>query len=186
MLLPCVEIATAMLVALLLATAVHGQEYPQRPIRLVTSEPGGSTDFVARIVAQGIMTPMGQPVIVDNRGGGGSISGEIVTHAAPDGYTVLVTGSSFWGAPLFRKTTYDPVRGFTPISFIRISAASCFSSGVVVPTNMMKSLVICLNYHVYAGLWQVSCLCLLDCILALPIEEYRLSLQTLASGRQQP
>jgi tripartite-type tricarboxylate transporter receptor subunit TctC len=118
MLLPCVEIATAMLVALLLATAVHGQEYPQRPIRLVTSEPGGSTDFVARIVAQGITTPMGQPVIVDNRGGGGSISGEIVTHAAPDGYTVLVTGSSFWGAPLFRKTTYDPVRGFTPISFL--------------------------------------------------------------------
>ena len=56
--------------------AVHGQNYPNKPIRIVTSEIGGSSDFMARVIAQGISGPLGQPVITDNRGGG-VIPGEI-------------------------------------------------------------------------------------------------------------
>ncbi|MBI4190578.1 MAG: tripartite tricarboxylate transporter substrate binding protein [Betaproteobacteria bacterium] len=94
------------------------QNYPSRPIRLVTSEPGGGTDFAARTIALGIAGPLGQLVIVDNRGGGSNIAGEIVTRATADGHTLLVTGGSFWVGPLFRKTTYDPIKGFSPISLL--------------------------------------------------------------------
>lgn len=97
---------------------VSGQSYPNKPIRLVTSEPGGGTDFAARTIAQGLTGPLGQPVIVDNRGSGGNISGEIVARAAPDGYTLLVTGGSFWVGPLLRKAPYDPIKDFAPISLL--------------------------------------------------------------------
>lgn len=96
--------------------AVHGQNYPNKPIRIVTSEIGGSSDFMARVIAQGISGPLGQPVITDNRGGG-VIPGEIVAKASPDGYTLLFIGSSFWLLPLMRdKVPYDPVRDFSPIT----------------------------------------------------------------------
>ena len=99
-------------------SAVSGQSYPQRSVRLVTQETGGGPDFAARLIAQGLTGPFGQPVIVENRGGGGSISGDIVSKAAPDGHTLLVTGGSFWVATLFRKASYDPVKGFTPVSML--------------------------------------------------------------------
>lgn len=93
------------------------QNYPARPVRIVTSETGGGTDFAARVMAQELAGPLGQPVIVENRGGG-VYSGEIVSKATPDGHTLLVTGTSFWVGPLFRKTPYDPVRDFSPISLL--------------------------------------------------------------------
>lgn len=116
------------------------QTYPVRPVRLVTAEAGGSTDFVARVMAQGLTGPLGQPVIVDNRGAGGGISSEIVTHAAPDGYTVLVTGSSFWGAPLFRKTPYDPVQGFTPVSFL-VNSPNVLVVNPQLPVKTVRDLI---------------------------------------------
>jgi tripartite-type tricarboxylate transporter receptor subunit TctC len=100
---------------------VQAQNYPTKPIRFVTSEAGGGTDFAARTVAQGIAGPLGQPVIVDNRGSGGTISGEIVARANPDGYTILVTGGSFWVGPLLRKAPYDPIKDFTPVSLLMTS-----------------------------------------------------------------
>ena len=61
------------------------QNYPVRPVRLVTAEPGGGVDFAARLVAQGLSANLGQQVIVDNRGGAsGVIAGEIVAKAPPD------------------------------------------------------------------------------------------------------
>ena len=72
---------------------------------------------MARLIAQGISGPLGQPVIVDNRASG-IIPGEIVAKAPPDGYTLLVGGGSLWIAPLLQKTPYDPVRDFSPISLI--------------------------------------------------------------------
>jgi tripartite-type tricarboxylate transporter receptor subunit TctC len=90
------------------------QEYPHKPIRIVTAGVGGGTDFVARLIAQGIMQPLGQPIVVDNRGG--VVPGEAVARAQPDGYTLLVQGVTHWMAPLLQATPYDPVRDFSPVT----------------------------------------------------------------------
>src|SRR3990170_1805340 len=97
------------------AGVVSGQDYPNKPIRIVTSSVGGGTDFVARQIAQGISGPLGQQVIVDNRPSG-VIPGETVAKAAPDGYTLLAAGGILWMGPLIQKTPYDAVRDFSPIS----------------------------------------------------------------------
>ena len=97
-------------------SAGSGQAYPNKAIRIITSETGGSTDITARIIALGLSPGLGQPVIVENRAG--IVSGQIVAQAQPDGYTLLLAAGSFWVAPLLRKSTYDPVADFTPISFL--------------------------------------------------------------------
>ncbi|HEV8517733.1 MAG TPA: tripartite tricarboxylate transporter substrate binding protein [Burkholderiales bacterium] len=95
--------------------AVFGQNYPVRTIRIVTSEPGGSTDFLARLIAQGISSRLGKQVIVDNRGGG-MLAAEFVSRAPPDGYTLLLSGTSLWLSPFMRDTLYDPLKSFSPIT----------------------------------------------------------------------
>jgi tripartite-type tricarboxylate transporter receptor subunit TctC len=95
------------------------QQYPSRPVRLIVPQsPGGSTDLVARAVAQRLTETLGQNVIVDNRPGAGSLNGtELVAKATPDGHTVLVVAASFTINPAIRKKLpFDPVRDFTPVS----------------------------------------------------------------------
>jgi tripartite-type tricarboxylate transporter receptor subunit TctC len=94
---------------------VFGQSYPNRPIRVVTSEPGGNGDFNARLIAQGLTGALGQPAVVDNRGGA-AISGETVARANPDGYTLLAYGSSLWIGALLQDMPYDPIKDFAPIT----------------------------------------------------------------------
>ena len=96
-------------------SAVFGQNYPGRTIRIVTSEPGGSTDFLARLIAQGISSRLGKQVIVDNRGGG-MLAAEFVSRAPSDGYTLLLSGTSLWLSPFMRDTLYDPLKSFSPIT----------------------------------------------------------------------
>src|ERR1043166_5452879 len=74
---------------------VRAQDYPSKPVHIITGGVGGSNDFLARIIAQGLAGPLGQPVVVENRGTG-LLSGEAASKAAADGYTVLIAGSSFW------------------------------------------------------------------------------------------
>ncbi|MBI4189464.1 MAG: tripartite tricarboxylate transporter substrate binding protein [Betaproteobacteria bacterium] len=97
------------------AGVVSGQEFPNKPIRMVTSPPGGGADFASRLIAQGLSGPLGQQVIVDNRGG--IIPMEIVSKAPPDGYTLLLS-ASLWLTPLLQNTPYDPVRDFSPITLV--------------------------------------------------------------------
>jgi len=99
------------------AGAACGQEYPNRAIRIITAAAGGGSDFIARVIAQGISGPLGQQIIIDNRGTG-VLAGEAASRAPADGYTLTVQGGAFWIAPLLRKTPYDPVRDFAPISLI--------------------------------------------------------------------
>ncbi len=74
------------------AATSSGQAYPDRSIRVVLPyPPGGSTDFIARILAARLPAALGQSIVIDNRGGGGNIGNAIVAKAAPDGYTLLVT-----------------------------------------------------------------------------------------------
>ena len=96
--------------------AAFSQAYPNKPIRVTTTESGGGSDIVARQIAQGITGPLGQPVIVENRGGGATISGEILAKATPDGYTLMVAAGTLWIGTLLRKTSYDPIKDFAPIT----------------------------------------------------------------------
>ena len=91
------------------------QEFPNKPIRIVTSGAGGGGDFAARLIAQGLLSRMGQQVVVDNRPSG-VIPGQIVSQASPDGYTLLFAGSTLWIGPLMRAAPYDPVRDFAPVT----------------------------------------------------------------------
>ena len=93
-----------------------GQDYPSKPIRIFTTTAGGGSDFAARIIAQGISGPLGQPVVIENRNGG-PLAAEPVGKAPPDGYTVFVGGAAFWILPLLQKTPYDPA-DFTPLTLI--------------------------------------------------------------------
>ena len=95
--------------------------YPAKTVRVVAPfAPGGTTDTVARVVAQQFAEQLGKPFVVDNRtGAGGIIAYEIVAKAAPDGHTLLVTNSAFASLPgLFKALPYDTVKSFTPISEI--------------------------------------------------------------------
>ena len=94
------------------------QPFPAKPIRIVTSEPGGGNDFGARILSVALTEQLGQQILIENRGAaGGAIAAETVAKAAPDGYTLLYYGSNIWLLPYLRKNVpYDPVRDFAPIT----------------------------------------------------------------------
>ncbi len=97
------------------AGMVSGQDYPNKPIRIITSGAGGGNDFVSRLLAQALSVNLGQQVIVDNRGSGVA-PGLAVHQSAPDGYTVLIVSNNLWTAPLLQKVPYDPVRDFAPVT----------------------------------------------------------------------
>jgi tripartite-type tricarboxylate transporter receptor subunit TctC len=136
------KIARAMILALgtLASHAALAQAYPAKPVRLVVPfPPGGSTDIVARIVAQKLSDRLGQQVVVENRGGaGGTIGAEAVAKAPPDGYTLVVgTTSTHAVAPsVYGKIGYDPVKDFAPISLIAVTPYLL----VVNPSVNVKSL----------------------------------------------
>ena len=120
--------------------AALGQNFPNRPLRIVTSEIGGSSDLVARLVAQGIAGPLGQQVVVDNRPGG-SIAGEAVLKSAADGHTLIYYGNALWILPLLRKSVpYDTVRDFAPIS-LTVIAPTILVVPPALPVKSVRELV---------------------------------------------
>ncbi|MFI4927494.1 MAG: Bug family tripartite tricarboxylate transporter substrate binding protein [Burkholderiales bacterium] len=96
--------------------------WPERPIRIiVTFPPGGASDIVARLIGDQLATKLGQAVVIDNRpGAGGSIGGQLVAQAAPDGYTLMLSNSTpiSIGPFALEKQPYDPVEAFTHIAMI--------------------------------------------------------------------
>jgi tripartite-type tricarboxylate transporter receptor subunit TctC len=104
-------------VAIAGAGIAYGQNFPNKPVRFVTDGAGTGNDFMARLVAQGITGPLGQPVIVDNRSPSDRPVAMVI-KSPPDGHTLLVTGGSLWNGPLLRKTFYDPVKDFAPVTTI--------------------------------------------------------------------
>jgi tripartite-type tricarboxylate transporter receptor subunit TctC len=118
------------------AGAAFGQNYPSKPIRLVTAEPGGGNDLAARLIVQGLGGSLGQPMIVDNRGGaGGIIAADIVAKAQPDGYTLLLYANNIWIIPLLGNAPFDVIRDFAPITW----AATSPNVMVVHPALPVKS-----------------------------------------------
>ena len=109
-------------------------KYPERPIRLVVGfPPGGATDILARILQQHMPESIGQPVVVDNRGGAsGTIAAALVAKAAPDGYTIMMVPSGPYtiSASTYAKLPYDAVRDFTGVSLL-----VWVTNVIVVPQN---------------------------------------------------
>ncbi len=128
-------------VAVLLAGAamVQAQTYPSRIIRLITAEASGGADTIARIVAHGLTPRLGQQVIVENRGG--LVGGETAAKASPDGYSMLVYGSSIWLLPFMRpKVPWDPLRDFAPVTHA-VSAPSVLAINPAVPARNIKEFI---------------------------------------------
>src|SRR5215813_7381877 len=108
----------AVLLALACAPAFAKDNYPTKPIRLISPfAPGGGASLMARMIGPELGEALGQSIVVDNRpGGGGVVGSEIAAHAQPDGYTLLMaTLSNGVINPLISKAGYDPVRDFTAI-----------------------------------------------------------------------
>ena len=104
------------------AQGASASNYPDRPIRLVVGfPPGGATDILARILQQHMPESIGQPVVVDNRGGAsGTIAAAMVAKAAPDGYTIMMVPSGPFtiSVSTYANLTYDAVRDFTGVSLL--------------------------------------------------------------------
>jgi tripartite-type tricarboxylate transporter receptor subunit TctC len=97
--------------------------YPTKSIRMVIAlAPGGGVDTTGRFIGQKLSQMWGQPVVADNRpGAGGSIASDLVAHAAPDGYTLLVNSSGITITPSLMKLTYDPLKDLLPVTLAVIS-----------------------------------------------------------------
>ena len=110
--------AVVLTCALLLSLApLAYAAYPDKPIRIIVPfSPGGNIDITARTVAPGLTEFLGQPVVVDNRGGAGGKAGtEIAAKATPDGYTLLLGYSgALTMSPAFYRVGYDPLKDFSP------------------------------------------------------------------------
>ncbi len=124
-----------------LVPAASGQRFPEKPLRMVTVEAGGSTDFVTRLIALGLAESVGKPVVVDNRGGAsGLIAIETVANAPADGYTLLVNSTALWILPLMRKVPYDALKDFAPIT-LADKSPNILVLHPSVPANSVKELI---------------------------------------------
>ncbi len=131
--------------ALVLAcTLVQAQPYPSKPLRIIVPfAPGGSTDIVARILADKLATPLGQPVVVENRAGAaGNIGAEAVAKAPPDGYTLLMatTGVMSINNALYKNMTYDAAKELEPVSFTT-SITNVLTVPLDLPAKSMADLI---------------------------------------------
>src|SRR5688572_5131362 len=111
-------LAVAAAVLSLAALESAAQPYPSKPIRMyVGFSAGSATDIVARVVSKGLSDRIGQPIVIDNKtGAGGSLAGEAVARAAPDGYTLLTVSSAITVNPaVYAKLPFDVEKDLTPI-----------------------------------------------------------------------
>jgi len=132
--------------AALCALPVAGQDaqnYPSKPIRfIVPYPPAGGTDVVARILAEPLTAALGQPIVIDNRGGAaGNLGTDLAAKAAPDGYTILFTLSSHTINPkLYDKLPFDVERDFVPISLAALSPQILVANPSL-PVNNIRELI---------------------------------------------
>jgi tripartite-type tricarboxylate transporter receptor subunit TctC len=123
--------------------ALAATAYPARPIRIVVaSAPGSGPDIVTRLIGRKLAETWQQQIIADNRtGAGGNVGAEIVAHAVPDGYTLLMaTASQPIGAALYAKLNYDLTRDFVPVSLVA-STPFVLVVNPAVPANSVAELI---------------------------------------------
>ena len=122
------------------ATAdAHAQSnFPTKPVRIIVTDAGGSSDLYARIIAQGLTTRWGRQVIVENRSSFGAI--DTLMRSQPDGYSLLCFASSLWIGPLLKRGSYDPIKDVTPIT-IAAKAPNVLAVNPALPAKSVKELI---------------------------------------------
>ncbi|MBL8384178.1 MAG: tripartite tricarboxylate transporter substrate binding protein [Burkholderiales bacterium] len=136
--------SAAALLAGALAGAVHAQAYPTKAIRIVVPvATGGIADYYSRLIGARLSDAWGQPVVVENRaGGGGNIGADVVAKAPPDGYTLVMgfVGSHAVNQFLFARMPYDTMRDFAPVAMV-IEAEGILAVHPSVPVNSVQELI---------------------------------------------
>ena len=124
------------------AVVTAAEKYPARPIRLIVPfVPGGGTDMVARVIAPKLSERLGTSVVVDNRGGAGSIIGTgMVAKATPDGYTLLVCDTAYTIQPVLQKLEYDPIKSFSLIASL-VTGDSMLVSPANLPVKTLQDFI---------------------------------------------
>jgi tripartite-type tricarboxylate transporter receptor subunit TctC len=127
-----------------LCAAAQAQAWPSKPIRFVIPFPaGGSTDIVGRLIGDKLSQSLGQPLVIDNRGGAGGTTGsDLVAKAAPDGYTMLLGTSSTHAiaSSLYSKLPYDSARDFAPVTLLG-TATIMLVTHPSVPAKSVRELI---------------------------------------------
>ena len=120
-----IGVLLAFLALALASTAASAQPaadtYPNKPIRFILPfPPGGGTDILGRVIAERLSASLGQPVVIENRGGaGGNVGAEAAAKSPPDGYTIVLVAPSLAISPsLYTKLNYDPVKDLAPVSLV--------------------------------------------------------------------
>jgi tripartite-type tricarboxylate transporter receptor subunit TctC len=129
----------------LVASVVWAQAYPTKQVGIIVPwPPGGPSDIVARPLAKGLQDELGKPFVIDNRGGaGGNIGTELVTKAAPDGYTLLITSSApiVINPSVYRAMPFDPQRDLAPITnLLRVPLVLAVNPSV--PVKNLQELIV--------------------------------------------
>ena len=129
----------SILAVLFFTGAASAQTYPTKPIRILTSGIGGGSDLITRMIAGGISGPLGQPIVVDNRGG--MITAEVLSKSPPDGYTLMLMGSAVWLVQfLYDNVPFDATRDFTPIT-VADASPNLVLVHPSVPAKSLKELI---------------------------------------------
>ena len=138
-----IKLAAILVLAGATVLAQAADTYPNKPVRwVIPFQPGGGTDMVARPIAAKLTDRLGQQILYDNRGvGGGVVAGEIVAHAAPDGYTLLVAAVAVMTVTgSLQKIPFDPIKDFIPITkFANVANMLVARAGA--PINRVQDIV---------------------------------------------
>jgi tripartite-type tricarboxylate transporter receptor subunit TctC len=128
--------------ASLLACGASSQDYPSRPIRLISPfAPGGGTDILGRAIAVPASQLLGQSIVVDNRPGAGSTLGaDLAVRAEPDGYTLIIVSASYCAASAYQHVRYDPVKDIEPIILVGTTGLVLVTHPAV-PVHSVKELI---------------------------------------------
>ena len=139
----CVVVALAILAGAAGGQA-WGQSYPARPVRVVVPfPPGGNVDVFARVLYQQVEKELGQPIVIDNRGGANAILGaDIVAKANPDGYTLLNTSFGFAVNPaIYKKLPFDVIKDFSPVTDVALGTGYLMVANLQLPAKSVKELI---------------------------------------------
>ena len=136
--------AFVVLLGVLAVTLAAAQDYPSRAVHIIVpSTPGGGYDVIGRLLAERFTTDLGQPAIVENRAGAGTLTGtQAAAMAAPDGYTLLIGGlaNMAFNAGLHKDLRYDAVRDFTPVALVGLFTYALVGRKDLPPANLKQLL----------------------------------------------